>query len=194
MSNKKTINKDSLGYVSLVLLAICAVAGLFLGVANALTQAPIATKKDAVKQAAFEAVFPGADNWNNETSYSFENYEGVQEVFSCSEGYAIRVIGKGYAGDDIEMVLGITFDGTISGLRIISHSETPGLGAESTKPAFYEQFTGKSAESAFVVSKTGAELPEEIDALTGATKTTNGVIRAVNTVCAFYLNEIGEGR
>ena len=42
-------------------------------------------------------------------------------------------------------MVGVDVDGVITGLRVLSHSETPGLGALATDPSFYEQFVEKKA-------------------------------------------------
>lgn len=73
------------------------------------------------------------------------------------------------------MVVGVGTDGTVTGVSIISMSETSGLGANASKESFRGQFVGKSGELA--VSKDGGE----IDALTGATITSRAVTSGVNT-------------
>lgn len=191
-NTKKPVDKNSLKYVSLVLLAICAVAGLFLGLADSVTKKPIAAKKEAVNQAAFEKVLPGATDLKAVDIP--ESYSDIDQAYVCADGYVIRVIGKGYAGDDIVIALGIDNNDTITGLRIVSHSETPGLGASATEEFFYSQFEGMSAIDAVTVNKQGNGTGNEVDALTGATKTTNGVANAVNRALEFYQKVLKEGK
>ncbi len=76
------------------------------------------------------------------------------------------------------MVVGIAADGAVSGVSIISMSETSGLGANAAKEGFRSQFAGKSGTLA--VNKDGGE----IDAITGATITSRAVTRGVNAALA----------
>ena len=92
---------------------------------------------------------------------------------------------EGYGGD-IQVTIGITTDGTINGVSILSLSETAGLGMKATEPAFYEQYQGKQTEN-FYVSKDGGS-GEPIEALSGATITSRAVTGAVNAALAYYLN------
>ncbi len=95
---------------------------------------------------------------------------------------------EGYGGE-FEIALGIRMDGTVNQIAFLSLSETIGLGMEAKKPAFYEQFSGRRAD-AFAYSKSGAVAENEIDAISGATITTNAVTNAVNAgIC--YARSLG---
>ena len=110
--------------------------------------------------------------------------------------------------------MGVTLEGTVSGVAIGSHSETPGLGANATKPEFLEQFLGgrqftavkggagaaeeTSEDDSEVDGGTGATVvaeaeTSEIDALTGATITSNAVANAVNLAVTYYNEYLAEG-
>ena len=93
-------------------------------------------------------------------------------------GYVVRVSPNGFGGA-IDMMVGISADGTVTGVAIVSQSETASLGANCTREDFRAQFTGRSGTLA--VSKDGGE----IDALTGATVTSRAVTQGVNTALAF---------
>lgn len=171
----------------LILFVICLCAGLLLGVAHTLTEGAIETKKASVNEEAYREVLPQASALTKlELDYDQSEFGSIQEIYEAPEGYAVKVIGKGYAGDDIEIAVGIDKEGKVTGLSIISMSETPGLGAKAKEPAFCDQFIGKSTRTPLKVVKTGNAGESEIDALTGATKTSNGVTKAVNTVFSFY--------
>ena len=75
--------------------------------------------------------------------------------------------------------MGVQMDGTLNGISFLTIEETTGLGMEAKKPSFYTQFSGKKVEQ-FVYTKSGASESYEIDALSGATITTNAVTNAVN--------------
>jgi hypothetical protein len=75
--------------------------------------------------------------------------------------------------------MGVQLDGTTNGISFLSLSETAGLGMEADTDSFKVQFEGKNVEQ-FRYTKSGATVDEEIDALSGATITTNAVTNAVN--------------
>ena len=94
---------------------ICAIAGLLLGVTYENTRDKIEAKKDAVTKAAYQKVLPIGDAALTKTALPEEYQGGVQEVFRAEGvGYAIRAIGKGYAGDDIELAVGISEEAILS--------------------------------------------------------------------------------
>ena len=101
-------------------------------------------------------------------------------------GYVITVTdGEGYGGD-IQITVGITADGTVSGVSFLSISETAGLGMKATESSFYEQYVGVQTEK-FYVSKDGGE-GEPIDAISGATITSRAVTSAVNAALGYFQN------
>ena len=67
----------------------------------------------------------------------------------------------------------------------VSNNETPGFGANCTNPEFTSQFKGKSASGKISFNKSGATSDNEIDAISGATITTNAVTEAVNGAIIF---------
>ena len=83
--------------------------------------------------------------------------------------------------------VGIELDGTIKGIEFLSISETPGLGMNATKDTFKNKFAGKKAES-LTVTKSGSAGDSEIDAMSGATITSNAVTNAVNAALYFAAN------
>ncbi len=196
MSEKKSISngfiqklkENEILYLGAILFFICAVTGLLLGVVYESTKDVISDKKQAVSQTAYEKVLPeGAPETMDVVEIPEAYHNDIAEAYKAGDaGYAIKIIGKGYAGDDIEIAVGITTEGMISGVTIISHAETPGLGAKATESSFLVQYKGVATDQVLTVVKTEGTLPHEIDAISGATKTTIGVTNAVNRVCAFY--------
>lgn len=184
------MKQDSMIKMGLVLLAICACAGLLLGIAYESTADMIAQKKEAVNQAAYQRVLPDAGELSSQEVVEEES--DILEVYASEKGYAIKVLAKGYAGDDLELAVGINKEGTVTGVQIISHAETPGLGAKATEAAFLDQYVEKSTENELIVTKTGAIQDNEIDAITGATKTTNGVTKGVNRAFEYFNSYLKE--
>ena len=107
---------------------------------------------------------------------------GLVEIISTTEGY----------GGGMQFSMGIASDGTTKGISFLSLSETAGLGMRADTDDFKNQFKDKNVE-AFSYTKSGASADDEIDALSGATLTTNAVTNGVNAgICCFnYCNESG---
>ena len=186
--------KKEILYLGLVLFLICAVAGLLLGITYENTKDIIAAKKDQITKAAYTTVLPEEAGELTEVSVPEEYRKSISEAYRAADGsYAVKVQGKGYAGDTIEIAVGFSSEGLISGVTVISHSETPGLGAKASEPEFIGQFTGRTPEDTLKVVKNGAVNPDEIDAISGATKTSNGVTAAVNEACRFYTEQLKGG-
>ena len=84
-------------------------------------------------------------------------------------GIAFIAEGKGYSST-IETMVGITPDGEITGLKVLSQQETPGLGARIEEPWFQQQFVGKKLEDLYI---------DKMDTVTGATISSGAVIDSV---------------
>ena len=183
---------------TIILTLITVIAGLGLGLVYEVTKDPIAAAQEEAKKEAWQAVFPDAsldDFVAAEVDQAVAEQVvadlGVQatvdEVCTVGDlGYVVTTTDKEGYGGDIQITVGITTDGTVSGVSILSISETAGLGMKATQPEFYQQYQGKQKES-FYVSKDGGN-GEPIDALSGATITSRAVTGAVNTALAYYLN------
>ena len=104
-------------------------------------------------------------------------------------GYVLDITThEGYNGD-IQFTMGIRMDGTVNGISLLSIAETPGLGMKAEE-VLKPQFAQKKV-SAFSYTKTGAMSPEQIDAISGATVTTNALVNGVNAGIAFFNSELG---
>jgi len=89
--------------------------------------------------------------------------------------YVVPADSIGYGGT-ITMITAVSLDGRDLGYKIIDHNETPGLGANATKPQFSHQFIGKKAADLVVVKH---ETTKNIQAMTGATITSRAVTKGV---------------
>ena len=107
----------------------------------------------------------------------------VAKASGSQMGYVAKVAPNGYGGA-IEMLVAFNQEGSVEGIKILSHSETPGFGANAEKPAFSDQFKGKVAP--LTVTKV-APAETEIQAITGATITSTAITNAVNAA-AEYIN------
>lgn len=183
---------------TVILTLITLIAGICLGAVYEITKEPIAQAQDAAKKEAWQQVFPDADvndfepvDVDQKAADKAIKDLGVKATIDevCTvgeEGYVVTATDKEGYGGDIKITVGITADGTINGISILSITETAGLGMRATEPAFYEQYQEKQAEK-FVVSKDGGD-GEPIDALSGATITSRAVTGAVNAALGYYQN------
>lgn len=201
MSNR--IIKDTIAITVITL-----VSGLLLGVVNDITAGPIAKQQAAAKEAAYKEVFADADTFETVSegedadleAYLDENgfkAQDIDEVMLAKDssgaeiGYAFTVTTKEGYGGDIQFAMGIQDDGTLNGISILSIGETAGLGMRATTDEFKNQFKGRNVEK-FTYTKTGATADDEIDALSGATITTNAMTNGVNAgLCAFRYEKGG---
>ena len=168
MSTEK--KQDSSAKLVLVLFAISVVTALLLGLVNMVTAPAIAANEEKTRNEAMAEVLP-AD------SYEQVEYTGgdplVTAVYQAGDaGYVVQVAPSGFGGN-LDIMVGVGADGTCTGVSIISHAETSGLGANATKEDFRAQFVGKANVA---VTKDGGD----IAALTGATITSRAVCDGVN--------------
>ncbi len=162
---------------TVVLLIICVVAALLLAVTNDVTAPKIAEVNAQNEAAARQVVFADAASFGEE----FTNDNGVKLVPALDKdgktvGYVVVTVEKGYGGD-ISVMTGVDLNGKVTGVSILSMSETAGLGANASKESFLSQFAGKVF--GIGVNK-GTPSENEIKALTGATITSKAVARAVD--------------
>jgi len=159
----------------LVLGIICLVATLVLAVTYEVTKPKIEGQLKTEEQSALRSIMPLADSFNEKKLDGIEYFEALKE--KTLVGYCVRVMGSGYSGY-IRIMAGVDLDGTIEGVAVLEHSETPGLGAKineirpgETEPWFLKQFKGKNVR-AIAVKK-------NIDAITGATISSKAVTDAI---------------
>ena len=97
---------------------------------------------------------------------------------------------KGY-DSGLKSAVGVDSEGKVTGVEIISHKETPGLGANAEKEEFRSQYVGKPGKISVVKSNADKN---EINAISGATMTSNGVTRSVNGALEIAKKIIGGER
>ena len=203
---KNKIIKDALA-----LTLITLVAGVALGGVYEITKDPIAKQEAQAKAEAYEQVFTDAaafeavemDDTLTKTIRDQLDQEGykaqsIEEVMRAEDqsgetlGYAFTVVtSEGYGGD-IQFSMGVQNDVTLNGISILSIGETAGLGMNADTPAFKDQFVGKQVEK-LQYTKNGATQDDEINAISGATVTTNAMTNGVNAgLCAFRVMEGGD--
>ena len=177
-------------------LSIC-FGGFLTGVQLFLSPIIDANKADEIKQRIpsvvlgeeTAAVFKKQDKTLDVETISVQVPKGgatslytVYKAFARGEflGWAAKSSGGGYA-DKIELLVG--FDpqaAALTGIFILDQKETPGLGAKITESSWRRQFVQKSTAHPVTIVKAGAKQPFEINAITGATISSQSVARIVN--------------
>ena len=155
------------------ILAIVLSAGVLLGLYNGL-QGVRKANEEAELQTQMETLLPGSH------TFTPEEYEGedanIRSVYKGETGYVIATATRGYAGD-IAMLIGVSDEGSVTGLQVRDMEETWGLGGEAlTDWAFLAQFLRTEGD---------AEVGTNVDALTGATVTSKAIARCVNSAVGF---------
>ena len=184
-----------------ILFAITLIAGLLVGVVYEVTKNPIAEQKVLRKNKACKEVFQDAAGFETlELSEAVSEESSAATINEVSKavaengtvlGYVLDITThEGYNGD-IQFTMGIKMDGTVNGISLLSISETPGLGMKAEE-VLKPQFAGKNV-SLFSYTKNGAATPDQIDAISGATITTNALVNGVNAGLEFFKTELGGG-
>ena len=186
-----------------ILLAITVIAGFILGAVYQITKGPIAEAEAAATMKAYKEVFADAADFAelevDADALAAGDIIGtdIDRVLEAKGadgellGYVFVITNhEGYAGD-IQFTLGVSNDGTTNGISILAISETPGLGMEAEN-VLKPQFAGKKAMQ-FNYTKTGAVSEDQIDAISGATITTNAVTNGVNAGLYYFQNVLGGG-
>ncbi len=165
-----------------VLSVIGTMMGFALSFMEKITKKPIEySRLKFVKGPAVLSVFSGYENDPIRDYKKDQALAGniLKSLFPAKKdgkyfAVAFEVEGKGYHGE-IGIMMGIDIkSGHLTGVRVMTHTETPGLGAKVTESAFYEQFSGLGKNDMALSGKGG-----KIQAITGATTSSQGVAKAV---------------
>ena len=197
MASKSGFMKDAL-----VLFAITLVSGLCLGFVYDITKGPIEQSTIDKNNRTYLEVLSAASSFTEvegsvekiaelAASGELAGFGGVAiesvlegtDASGAAVGYVINSLSNDSYGGAVKISVGFDADGTITGVGIREINDTPGLGLKAKEPKFKDQYIGKNVDT-LVVTKTGASADNEIDAISGATVTSNAVTNAVNT--AFY--------
>lgn len=191
-----------------VLTIITILAGFLLGYVYDITKEPIENASLTAKQEAYKTVFSDASEFtavdgfdadvvtNSIKAKGFE-LNSIDEALVAKSasgevlGYVFTVSSNEGYGGLITLSMGVRNDGTLNGIEFLTLSETAGLGMKADTDEFKSQFNNLKAAS-IVYSKTGKTADYEIDAISGATITTNAVTNAVNAGLD-YFSTLGGG-
>lgn len=198
--NKSTILRDALALFVISLVSILALSYVY-----EITKEPIAQQAMNKKLEAYQVAYQEASTLKEDAELMQKaseidlssldaNFKGVtidevNQAYDANDnliGYIVKISNQGYK-DVITMVLGYSLDGTVKGFEVLSINDTAGLGNNVSLPEFKNQFINKNVDQ-FVATKSGAAADNEINAVSGATISTNAVVNAVNAGIGF-LNE-----
>ena len=183
--------------ISIILFLITAISAALLAFVNQKTAPMIEQNEQKKISDALKLVMSDATDFEKselpDTADKItENYgTDIIEFYIAkdSDGNDVGICAitetKGYSSG-LRCAVGVDKNGEVTGVEIISHNETPGLGANAEKEEFRSQYAGKKDEISVVKNNAS---DNEINAISGATLTSRGVTSNVNTVIAL-LHEI----
>ena len=184
------------------LFATCVIVAGLLGVVNMVTAPNIAAINKAKTETAMKAVVVDADNsyFSDALEISPEMAAAaaaaggtVTEFYEVNDGVvavgsAMKIVSSGSQGS-IEMMVGLDLEGNVTGVSIVKHSETAGIGTKvmenepnAAGTPFLDQFKGMSGS---------VEVGSNVTAITGATVSSKGVTAGVNAAIAAVNSIIG---
>lgn len=176
--------QSSMASLVIVLAAICLVSAAVLGLINSVTVGPIQANTEKTVQESLRTVMPIDGDYEDVS----DQYSGdpvtvevtgsvvpIKAVYKAGdEGYVVESMSPNGFGGALDMMAGIDADGNVTGIAIISHAETSGLGSKSTDPEWQAQFKGLNGVVS--VTKDGGQ----VNAITGSTITSRAVCDGVN--------------
>ena len=195
MASKSGFMKDAL-----VLFAITLVSGLCLGFVYDITKGPIEQATIDKNNRTYQEVLSVASSFTEvegsvekiaelAASGELAGFGGVAiesvlegtDASGAAVGYVINSLSNDSYGGAVKISVGFDAEGTITGVGIREINDTPGLGLKAKDAKFKDQYIGKNVDT-LTVTKLGASAENEIDAISGATMTTDGYLKAIARV------------
>ncbi|MEW8956880.1 RnfABCDGE type electron transport complex subunit G [Clostridium sp.] len=180
--------------IGIILCIVTTIAGVLLGFSYEGTKELI-KENSKIDKKELEALMPEAttveimdiDLSSNE--YVKEILEGVKDDTTC--GYLIKTISKGFHGD-VEVMVSLDLQGTVNAIKVLSHSETPGVGSKIEKKEFSDKFKLKKGEKLSLV-KTSTSKSNEVEGISGATVSSTAVVNGVNEALKIFNSTLKKG-
>lgn len=170
--------KSTLTNMVLCLFGVCFVCAAILGGVFVLTKGPIEAAAIAEARNAISRVLPGEGDISDAVASGMPGVEEyyVQTRDGAVSAYAVKAVSDGFGGKLVLMV-GVLPDGSICNTSVLSHSETPGLGAKCTEENSHFRQQWKGFSGRFAVVKDGGD----VDAITASTITSRAYAKAVGS-------------
>lgn len=175
-----------------ILLTITVIAGLLLGFANSLTAEAI-LENSKVSKEDLKVILPAASSIAD--TEGIETNETINEVYDALDGSGnkvgnvFKVTTKGFHGP-VELVVAISSEDKVTGMKVLAHSETPGLGAKITEPAFMERVKDLPIAEDIEIVKVTPSKDNQVEGVSGASVSSKAVATAVNDAIRFYKENI----
>lgn len=187
MANEKNTENQSafkeLVLPVIVLVAICLLCSALLAVLNDITAPIIEENTKAETLAAYVSVLPEGTTSDDMTEVENLTTDGVQGAVTTANGdVAVKAAASGYSGKDVTVYVAFDAEGAVSNISIDASTQTTGIGSKVADDSFVSGFVGWN----------GGEVSNgsPVDALSGATYSSNAVFNAVNAAIDCYNNEI----
>lgn len=176
-----------------VLAVICGGSGVLLSYVESVTEEPKAYQLlKYVQEPSIKAVLGDYDNdpiKDRITMPAGKDDKGKEiqmNIFPARKGDKITALAyssnaTGYHGP-IEIMVGVNLEGKLTGISIMTHSETPGLGAKIEQADFTEQFRGLELSEDLKLSSEGGK----VDGISGASLSSKGVMAAVRKALELF--------
>lgn len=184
MENEKKASLINISVITGKLMLITCLIAVLLACINTLTEPVIAANDKETKNNAVMELFPEATEILPLSDQIGSAYpEDITEVYAVYKagmllGYCADAKAMGFS-DYVGMMVGITADNTICGIRILSISDTPGIGQNVAKQDYLDGYTGLGYPVSFTESENHA------DAISGATYSSRAILNGVNLVLEF---------
>lgn len=197
-TEKVSMDPKYIATLTVRLFGTCMVVAFLLGLVNMVTLPNITARQKAATDAALKQVVenPDASEFSDALELSGDMTAAasgagatLSALYAVTEddapaGYALTIVASGSQGN-IEMMVGVDEADVVTGVSIVSNSETPGIGSKvmgneptASGTPVLDQFIGKSPADGTLSVGGG------IDAIGGATVSTRGVTTGVNAALA----------
>jgi len=171
---------------TIVLLVFTLVSAVLIGLTYTVTAGPLAERRAQMAAGAVMELMPATQrtasvnlgDHGSSLTYLVRCYNAAGDFI----GYVFTAAPRGFAGE-IEMMVAFNPQGYIEGMRVISHSETPGIGSAIGDDWFADLFVGRSG---MLFAAQRAAGPQEIDIIANATISVDAIIRGVNDATAYF--------
>lgn len=164
-------SKDNVIIPIVVLVGICLVVSAALAGVYQLTAPIIEQRAIEMANSARTMVLPDGDSF---TQYEETLVEGVKEVYLADNGAGVvcTTTAKGFGGD-VEIMVGVNSNKEVTGVQVMSHSETPGVGTNALTEDYLSKYIGQSGS-------------DGVDAYSGATYTSKAVKAGIDAAITQY--------
>jgi len=173
---------------ALVLAGTVLLSLVLVLVVRAVTAGTILSRTEEARQAVMESVAPSDTTHFSQLPYDPAMADDMYAAWQgeALAGYCVEVTADGFGGP-MKLMVGVSAQGSVTGVAILSHSETPGMGAGVEDASFLESFLDLSG-TVRIGSGSNA-----VEAVSGATESSQAVAQGVNQALAAVAAYSAEG-